>query len=415
MVKLVSGLPHRHENANTDLMTYIQKLKFYESDIWRNKKPLLSQIDIELTERCNNNCIHCCINQPERDADALSSEMNTGFVKGILTQAAELGCLTVRFTGGEPLLRDDLAELYLFARRLGMQVIIFTNARLITAEFAELLSKIPPGRVVEVSVYGMNPDSYDRVANHEGAFFEFRRGVDLLLRYKVPFIVKAPKLPILKREQEMFESWAATIPSMDKMPVYSMNFDLRHRRDDPEKNALIARLRVTPEETVAALTRNYLYQKEMVQFCESFMGPSGDQLFNCGAGHGTCVDAYGNAQLCLALREAETVVDLHKVTLKHALEELFPAMRKIRATNPDYLRRCARCFLKGLCEQCPAKSWVEHGTLDKPVEYFCLVAHAEARHLGLLAEQEYAWEIENWQDRVARFVRVQGAAAHPES
>jgi hypothetical protein len=40
----------------------------------------------------------------------------------------------------------------------------------------------------------------------------------------------------------------------------------------------------------------------------------------------------------------------------------------IRATNPEYLRRCALCFLHGLCEQCPAKSWAEHSTLDTPVE-----------------------------------------------
>lgn len=394
-------------------MTYLQKMKFHESAIWHNKKPLLSQIDIELTERCNNTCIHCCINQPENDADAFSREMNTDFIKGILTQAAGLGCLAVRFTGGEPLLRGDLTELYLFARRLGMQVILFTNARLITPEHAELFSKIPPGRVVEVSVYGMNPDSYDRVAGQEGAFFEFRRGIDLLLRYKVPFIIKGPKLAFPEEEQEEFEAWAVTIPSMDKMPVYSMNFDLRYRRDDPAKNALITRLRATPEETVAALSRNSLYLKEMVRFCGSFMGPPGDRLFNCGAGHGTCVDAYGHAQLCLSLRKAETVVDLHEVTLKGALEVLFPAMRKIRATNSDYLRRCGRCFLKGLCEQCPAKSWVEHGTLDTPVEYFCLVAHTVARHLGLLVEQEHAWEVENWKERVARFVRFQGAEAHP--
>ncbi|MBM4348854.1 MAG: radical SAM protein, partial [Deltaproteobacteria bacterium] len=318
-------------------MTHVQKLKFHESNIWHNKKPLLNQMDIELTERCNNNCIHCCINLKESDADALSSEMDTDFVKRILTQAATLGCLAVRFTGGEPLLRDDLPDLYLFARRLGMEVILFTNARLITTELAELLSKVHPRRVVEVSVYGMNPDSYDRVAGHAGAFFEFRRGVDLLLRYKVPFIVKGPHLRFLKGDQETFEAWAATIPSMDKKPLYSMNFDLRYRRDDPVKNACITRLRATPEEVAAALSSNSLYLKEMAQFCGRFMGPSGDQLFNCGAGHGTCIDAYGRAQLCLPLRHAETSVDLHEVTLKHTLEELFPAMRRIKATNLDYL------------------------------------------------------------------------------
>lgn len=382
-------------------MTYVKKLNSQTATIWPDKKPLLSQIDIELTERCNNTCIHCSINLPERDTDALHREMSADFIKNILTQAAALGCLAVRFTGGEPLLRDDFSELFLFARRLGMQVIVFTNARLITNDLAELWSKIPPGRAVEISVYGMSPESYGRVAGRKEAFCEFRRGVDLLLRHRVPFIVKAPRLHLLMDELEVFEQWAATLPSMARIPACAMNFDLRHRRDDPAKNVAITRLRATPEETVAELSRNPLHLQEMLSFCGNFMGPPGDLLFNCGAGHGACVDAYGRAQLCLSLRSEETVADLHDMTLKQVLEKSFPAMREIRAGNPDYLHRCARCFLKGLCEQCPAKSWMEHGTLDMPVEYCCLVAHAKARYLGLLGKREHGWEVENWKERVA--------------
>ena len=72
----------------------------------------------------------------------------------------------------------------------------------------------------------------------------------------------------------------------------------------------------------------------------------------------------------------------------------------MKATQPEYLVRCARCFLKGLCEQCPAKSWAEHGTLDTPVEYLCEIAHAEARQLGLLAEKEMGWDVKDWRERI---------------
>lgn len=385
-------------------MTYTKKLKPHEFSIWHGKRPLLSQLDIELTERCNNNCIHCCINLQEDDVAARDREMSTDFVKDVITQAAGLGCLTVRFTGGEPLLRKDLAELYEFTRRLGMQVILFTNGRLITPELAALLARIPPGRVVEVSVYGMRPESYDRTVGKKGAFAEFRRGVVLLEKYQVPFIVKTALLPFLKDDIAEFETWAQTIPRMDEKPGYAMNFDLRSRRDDPEKNARIAKLRASPEETVTMLARNPLYLRDMGQFCGKFMAPPGDKLFPCGAGQGTCsIDVSGKVQMCMSLRDPETVVDLHRVSLKVALEESFPALRETRATNPRYLQRCARCFLKGFCEQCPAKSWTEHGTLDTPVEYLCNVAHAQARYLGLITDQENAWEVEDWRERVGRF------------
>ena len=96
--------------------------------------------------------------------------------------------------------------------------------------------------------------------------------------------------------------------------------------------------------------------------------------------------------------------DLKRGTLKDALEDFFPKLRKIKTENREYLERCAKCFLKGLCEQCPAKSWSEHGTLDTPVEYLCRNAHEQARFLGLLGENERGWEVENWKERINRIV-----------
>lgn len=43
---------------------------------------------------------------------------------------------------------------------------------------------------------------------------------------------------------------------------------------------------------------------------------------------------------------------------------------------------------------------MENGTLDTPVEYYCLVAHEKARRLGLLEAGERAWEVKNWRKRV---------------
>ncbi|MBN1893327.1 radical SAM protein, partial [bacterium] len=95
--------------------TYAVKLRAHEAP---TPSAVLGHIDMELTERCDNACIHCLINRPENDAAARGFEMDTRFAKDILRQAAELGCLTVRFTGGEPLLREDFVDLYVFARRL---------------------------------------------------------------------------------------------------------------------------------------------------------------------------------------------------------------------------------------------------------------------------------------------------------
>lgn len=326
-------------------------------------------------------------------------------IKNILVQAEELGCMQVRFTGGEPLLRPDFEELYIFARRLGMKVLVFTNARLIDERFADLFKRIPPLVTIEITAYGMHEESYEAVTRAKGSFKQYRRGVDLLLKRNVPFIVKSALLPQNKHEVEEFETWAKTIPWMTKRPSYSMFFDLRNRCDDEEKNSLIRSVRISPEEGLAILTRETeKFRKGTNEFASKFMGPPGDKLFGCGAGCGMCIDAYGIAQPCMGVRAPELTHDTGEYSIETILDK-FKVLKEMRAENPEYLKRCAICFLKGLCEQCPAKSWSEHQTLDTPVEYLCKTAHAQARWMGWLGANEHGWEVPDWKERIGRSKR----------
>lgn len=381
---------------------YVVKRRTGGSPLFRERGPILGRLDMELTERCNNNCIHCCINLPSNDVAAKKRELDSSRIKGILQEAARLGCLTVKFSGGEPLLREDFSELYLFSRKLGLRVLIFTNATLITPELADLLARIPPLVEIEITLYGMKKQSYEAVTRTPGSFDAAWRGINLLIERKIPFVVKGVFLPQNRGETDEFSSWAKTLPWMNEPPIYTFFLDLRSRRE-PLKSRAIEKLRLEPEEAVSILAsgRKHFFS-EMKEFCQKFMGPSGDKLFTCGSGLGSgCVDAYGNIQPCMMLRHPRVVRSLEDFSLKDAFGALFPEMRRLRAKDTQYLARCARCFIHGLCDQCPAKSWTEHGTLDTPAEYFCRVAHAQARYLGLLEAGESAWEVSNWRERLA--------------
>ena len=384
------------------MSTYVTKIRMHKSPLWQNKGPLLTRLDVELTERCNNNCIHCYINLPPDDIKAKEKELSTEDIKYILKEAASLGCLKLRLIGGEPLLREDFEEVYLFARSLGLKVLIFTNGTLFTSQIADLFNRIPPLEKIEVSIYGMNRSSYEAVTRVSGSFEAAWRGIRLLFEHKIPFAVKSALLPSNKREMDEFESWALNIPWMDRTPSYSMFFDLRCRRDSEEKNSRIKSLRLSPEEGLKMLTRRKKeYFREMEEFCRKFIRPSGKHLFSCGAGKGGgCVDAYGNFQLCMMLKHPATIYNLKIGSLEDAMKNFFPKVRQLKSSHQIYLSHCSYCFLKGLCEQCPAKSWMEHGTLDTPVTYYCEIAHAQAKFLGLLKENEKAWEIKDWNERI---------------
>ena len=45
-----------------DTKSYVSEQNIGSSTVLRKLKPLMGWLDIELTERCNNNCIHCYIN-----------------------------------------------------------------------------------------------------------------------------------------------------------------------------------------------------------------------------------------------------------------------------------------------------------------------------------------------------------------
>jgi radical SAM protein with 4Fe4S-binding SPASM domain len=382
---------------------YVKRIRSGEARLWPSRRPPLTRLDIELTERCNNDCVHCSVNRPAGDREAREKEWGAESWKKLLGEAAALGCLVVRLTGGEPLLRDDFEEIYVHARRLGLRVMIFTNATLMTPGLARLLKDTPPLEAVEVSVYGMKRETYEAVTRAPGSFDAFRRGLGLLRENGVPFIVKGAVLPATRGEMDEFEAWAAGLPGAAGLPSYALLFDLRSRRDG-RKNDLIASLRTDADEFVRVSRR---HGEEAVgewrDLCARSGGGRGGRLFSClPSGGSAAVDPYGQLQYCLGLRHPATVCDLAAGSLREAVTEFLPLVRDMRSAGRAYLERCGRCFLKGLCEQCPAKSWAEHGTLDTPVEYFCGIAHAQAVAAGLLEPGEKAWTVTDGTARTKR-------------
>ena len=87
---------------------WIQYIRsFILNNFLNHKIPYSAQI--ELTLRCNGKCPFCSIHSlPE---SILGTDMSTEQIKYLIDQIAELGVLSLSFTGGEPTLRKDLAEL----------------------------------------------------------------------------------------------------------------------------------------------------------------------------------------------------------------------------------------------------------------------------------------------------------------
>lgn len=139
--------------------------------------PVLSEI--ALTYRCQNKCLFCYAESPNRGAQV--HEMTTDEVKTIIDRIFDdAHCPTVSFTGGEPTLRDDLPELIRYAKSKGMRVNLITNG--LRCADSVYVSELKEAGLdsAQVSLEGPDPQVHDLVVRHPGAFERTAKAVHLL-------------------------------------------------------------------------------------------------------------------------------------------------------------------------------------------------------------------------------------------
>ena len=119
--------------------------------------PISGSIDV--TQRCNNQCLHCYNNLSAGDQKASEVELTFDEYRRIIDEIVDAGCLWLLFTGGEIFLRKDFLDIYTYAKRKGLLITLFTNGTLITADIADYLAQLAPFSI-EVTLYGRTKDTY---------------------------------------------------------------------------------------------------------------------------------------------------------------------------------------------------------------------------------------------------------------
>ena len=98
------------------------------------------------TLRCNLRCKHCFVESPHQDDkerkeywENLGSDLTTEQAEYAIDQLIRIGISVLHITGGEPLLREDLEQIAIYAKMKGMYVSLDTNGVLMTKERAKSL------------------------------------------------------------------------------------------------------------------------------------------------------------------------------------------------------------------------------------------------------------------------------------
>jgi len=126
------------------------------------------QVVIDLTNRCNNNCLACWTNSPLlRDAapgpEWAGQELPESLLLGLLEELGELGTRHVRFTGGgEPFMHPSILAAMRSVVQNGMSCAITTNFTKVTAEQRAALTDLPVAEIA-VSLWAASGRIYSRL------------------------------------------------------------------------------------------------------------------------------------------------------------------------------------------------------------------------------------------------------------
>ena len=138
---------------------------------------VVRDLRISVTPRCNFKCFYCDPLGHGRK-DPLGT-ISVADVRHVLTAAANLGMESVRFTGGEPLLRKELPEMVATAKELGIEdVALTTNASLLKRRLPDLLAAGLDR--VNISLDAVDPDAF-RQATKGGNIKQVWEGIDAVM------------------------------------------------------------------------------------------------------------------------------------------------------------------------------------------------------------------------------------------
>ncbi|MEX2542792.1 MAG: GTP 3',8-cyclase MoaA [Trueperaceae bacterium] len=139
---------------------------------------VVKDLRISVTPRCNFRCTYCDpLGMGHNDPVGTVSVQD---VANVVDAAVGLGMSSVRFTGGEPLLRKELPEMIRHAKRVAgvADVAITTNASMLSRRLPELLDAGLDR--VNISLDALDPEVF-RQATNGGSIRPVWQGIEALL------------------------------------------------------------------------------------------------------------------------------------------------------------------------------------------------------------------------------------------
>lgn len=325
---------------------------------------------IHLTSKCNLKCPYC-YNQEHRDnlmeegrtpgERGIATEGRTADFLRIVDEAAELGFVEVKLTGGEALINRDALQIAERAKSHGMKVNLLTNGLLVTDRMAEKIARVVDS--VSVSLDSDKPEEHDAVRG-KGTHAKVVEAIHRLKKAGVKSLhLNAVVTPVNIDSVGSFLDYAWHELKANEVTYAGSAIDV----DDPTGRWGADQYILSGEQ----YRQVYEQSKKFYQIERSSRGRSKAQAIprwslmrkQCGVGNGiVSIDPNGDLYPCQTLHLPEfRCGNVLKSGLRNVLENS-GMLKKMKRAAVDVIPECNVCPVRYVCSAgCRAEAYTREG------------------------------------------------------
>ena len=308
---------------------------------------------LELTHRCNAQCVHCYCVVRDGLREAKQRELTTHEVTRVLDDLAEMGTLYVIFSGGEVLVREDFFEIAAHAKRRGFAFRVFTNAIGLDEARSQRLAAVEP-LSVELSIYSADPQVHDGITRVPGSFDRLIENATRLktlgVRIYLKSVVMKPNLAGLEQLHRLGKELGVFVH------VYGCELSPSIAGDahGPDRYQL-------DQEELFDYFASPVWNKRLTPISGGSSEEAAARRSACAPGvNGCCLDPYGNVLPCVALRTP--MGNIRERSFQDIWKSMLPSLEPFLdvRTYAD-LPECRSCELVDFCHRCHGDNLLARG------------------------------------------------------
>lgn len=284
---------------------------------------------LEVTSVCNFSCVHCYNTIEKR---------NTSFenIKLITNKLEDMGIIYVTLTGGEALIAPEFEKIYLYLKRKGFIITIFTNMSLIKCHI-ELLRESKPFRI-SGSLYGLSDSEYFKFTKAKMMFENVKTGIEQIINNNIKLELKVivTKMNYVDVLSEKYDRFAK---KYDSDIMYDSHIFLTKNMED-----IPLEFRISPIQAA-------LVQKKYNQLSKEKILDMSPLPFFCENGNSYIyIDIYGEASVCM--KDFRFRVSIYNKTEKI---QNYIKNRALQIGQNAKIYKCNSCKNNVGCGWCPVE------------------------------------------------------------